>query len=98
MFPYVLLLLNHAALVECRYTSGVKLVEDHLPAETHRFIWVLQIEECMPATMEISCENDDCELDMAELHYTYDMPEDVTVDDFQCPYCGQSDTLREIEI
>lgn len=35
---------------------------------------------------------------MAELHYTYDMPDDVTVDDFRCPYCERSDTLREIEL
>jgi len=48
-------------------------------------------------TLEIACENDECELDMAELHYTYDMPADVTINDFQCPYCGQSDTSREIE-
>lgn len=52
----------------------------------------------MPATLEIACENGDCELDMAELHYTYDMPDGVTVDDFQCPYCGQSDSLREIKL
>jgi hypothetical protein len=52
----------------------------------------------MPATLEIACENDECDLDMAELHYTYDMPDDVTVADFQCPYCGQSDSLREIEL
>jgi hypothetical protein len=52
----------------------------------------------MPATLEIACENDGCELDMAELHYTYDMPDDVTVADFHCPYCGQSDSLREIEL
>lgn len=52
----------------------------------------------MPATLEIACENDDCELDMAELHYTYDMSNNVTVDDFQCPSCGQSDNLRETSV
>ena len=40
------------------------------------------LDRRMPATLEIACENDDCELDMAELHYTYDMPDDVTVTDF----------------
>lgn len=52
----------------------------------------------MPATLEIKCENDDCELDMTELHSTYEMPDDVAVADFRCPYCGQSDSLREIEL
>lgn len=52
----------------------------------------------MPATLEVACENDGCELDMVQLHYTYDMPQDVAVTDFQCPYCGQSDSLREIEL
>ena len=52
----------------------------------------------MPATLEVACENADCELDMAELHYTYDMPDDVTVTDFQCPYYGQTELLREIEL
>ncbi len=32
----------------------------------------------MPATLEVKCANEDCELDMFELHYTYDMPDDVT--------------------
>jgi len=35
---------------------------------------------------------------MAELHYTYDMADDVTVADFQCPYCGQTDSLRAIDL
>jgi hypothetical protein len=52
----------------------------------------------MPSTLEITCENDGCELDMIELHYTYDMDDSVTVKDFQCPYCGQSDCLREIKL
>ena len=42
----------------------------------------------MPATLELVCTDDDCELDMFELHYTYVMPDDVGVGDFQCPYCG----------
>ena len=52
----------------------------------------------MPATLEVVCEDDSCELDMVELHYTYDMPDDVTVADFQCPYCGQSEPLRAVEL
>lgn len=50
----------------------------------------------MPATLEVVCRNDDCELDMFELHYTYDMPDDVTVGDFVCPYCEGGDELEEI--
>ena len=52
----------------------------------------------MPATLEVKCANEDCELDMFELHYTYDMPGDVTAADFQCPYCGGSDSLEAIEV
>jgi len=52
----------------------------------------------MPATKEVACEGDDCELDMFEVHYTYDVPEDHTVADLHCPYCGESATLREIEV
>lgn len=42
----------------------------------------------MPATLEAACPAPDCPLDMVTLHYTYDMPDDATVDDFACPYCG----------
>jgi hypothetical protein len=52
----------------------------------------------MPRTLEVKCASPDCELDMFELHYTYDMPDDVTVSDFTCPYCGQSEDLEEIEV
>lgn len=52
----------------------------------------------MPATLEIKCTNPDCELDMMELHYTYDMPSDVGVEDFVCPYCGDSQFLEEIQV
>jgi len=52
----------------------------------------------MPATMEVACTSGDCELDMFELHYTYDMPDDVTVADFACPYCGGVECLEEIEV
>ena len=52
----------------------------------------------MPATLEIKCASPDCELDMFELHYTYDMPDDVGVADFTCPYCQESETLEEIEL
>lgn len=49
----------------------------------------------MPKTVEAKCTNEECELDMIELHYTYDMSEDTTIDDFVCPYC-RSDALEEI--
>ena len=52
----------------------------------------------MPSTLELKCTNDDCELDMFELHYTYDMPDDVTVSDFDCPYCGEQQFLEVIEL
>lgn len=52
----------------------------------------------MPATMEVRCTDTDCELDMFELHYTYDMPDDVTVEEFTCPYCGTTAGLEEIEL
>ncbi|MFC7128915.1 DUF7559 family protein [Haloferax chudinovii] len=52
----------------------------------------------MPATLEVKCANEDCELDMFELHYTYDMPDDVTVAEFSCPYCGESRFLEEIQL
>lgn len=49
----------------------------------------------MPQTMEVKCPNGDCELDMFENHYTYDIAEDHTVADLQCPLCGRRD-LEEI--
>jgi hypothetical protein len=52
----------------------------------------------MPATLEVKCTSPDCELDMFELHYTYDMPDDVGVADFICPYCQESETLEAIEL
>lgn len=42
----------------------------------------------MPKTLEVKCVDDGCELDMVQLHYTYDMPSDTTAGDFSCPYCG----------
>ena len=50
----------------------------------------------MPATREVVCENDECELDMFEVHYTYDVPEDHGLADLSCPYCGESAHLEEI--
>ncbi|MFW6448505.1 MAG: DUF7559 family protein [Halobacteriota archaeon] len=51
----------------------------------------------MPATLEAACTSPDCPLDMVTLHYTYDMPEDTTVADFRCPYCGV-DSLEELAV
>lgn len=50
----------------------------------------------MPPTLELACRNDECDLDMFELHYTYEMVDDVGVEDFQCPYCGETDTLEKL--
>jgi hypothetical protein len=52
----------------------------------------------MPATLEVACTAEACELDMFELHYTYDMPDEVGVGDFACPYCGETDALEAIEL
>ncbi|MFW5903758.1 MAG: DUF7559 family protein [archaeon] len=52
----------------------------------------------MPKTEEIRCTNDACELDMFENHYTYDVPDDLSLADLQCPYCGRTDTLEEITL
>jgi len=52
----------------------------------------------MPATMEVVCTDDSCELDMFEMHYTYDMPDDVEIAAFSCPYCGGTDCLDEVEL
>jgi hypothetical protein len=60
-------------------------------------IIVAGVSTAMPKTVEAKCTNQECELDMMELHYTYDMSDDTTVDDFVCPYC-QSETLDEIVV
>jgi hypothetical protein len=52
----------------------------------------------MPATLEVICTDDGCEIDMFELHYTYDMPENVGVEDFVCPYCTETAPLEAIEL
>ena len=52
----------------------------------------------MPATLEVVCTDDHCTLDMFELRYTYEMPDETTVEDFVCPYCGRTDSLEEIEL
>jgi hypothetical protein len=51
----------------------------------------------MPKTLELVCTDGDCTLDMFELHYTYEMPDDTTKEDFACPYCGGS-ALRETDV
>ncbi|WP_330631113.1 DUF7559 family protein [Halocatena halophila] len=51
----------------------------------------------MPKTVEAKCTNTECTLDMMELHYTYEMPDETTVDDFVCPYC-ESSTLEELVV
>lgn len=52
----------------------------------------------MPKVVEVKCNNEDCEMDMFEMHYTYDMPDDVGIEDFNCPYCQSSDLLEEIVV
>jgi hypothetical protein len=52
----------------------------------------------MPDTKELKCTSGDCELDMFENHYTYDVDEDLAVSDLSCPLCGGSDCLELIEV
>lgn len=52
----------------------------------------------MPSTMEIKCQNERCELDMWENHYTYEIAEDHSVDDLCCPLCGTTEQLEEINV
>jgi len=54
------------------------------------------LRTAMPATLEVVCTDDDCTLDMFELHYTYGMPDGTAVEDFVCPYCGRTEPLEEI--
>lgn len=51
-------------------------------------ITVPDLPEAMPRTLEVKCADRDCELDMVQLHYTYDMPTGTGAEDFACPYCG----------
>ncbi|MFC3957349.1 DUF7559 family protein [Halovivax cerinus] len=52
----------------------------------------------MPATAEYRCDADECFLDMFEVHYTYDVPDDHDGSDLSCPVCGETDSVREIEL
>ncbi|MFB6297040.1 MAG: hypothetical protein ABEH56_00805 [Salinirussus sp.] len=52
----------------------------------------------MPAVIEVTCTADDCEIDMFEMHYTYDMPTDTPLSEFACPYCERSESLEEIDV
>lgn len=52
----------------------------------------------MPRTLEVVCTDEDCALDMFELHYTYNMPKETGVSDFSCPYCGTTQALEAIEL
>lgn len=44
---------------------------------------------------DVVCNNTDCGMDMFELHHAHEMPDDVGVDEYVCPYC-QSTDLEEI--
>ncbi|MFC7200551.1 DUF7559 family protein [Halospeciosus flavus] len=52
----------------------------------------------MPKTEELKCTSENCELDMFENHYTYDVAEDLSVSDLQCPLCGGTSCLERIEV
>ena len=59
---------------------------------------VARVDSDMPATKEVRCTSDGCELDMFENHYTYDIAEDHDVTDLSCPLCGGTDCLEAIEV
>ncbi|WP_169302364.1 DUF7559 family protein [Halorientalis salina] len=52
----------------------------------------------MPKTEEIKCTSQRCELDMFENHYTYDIDDDLSISDLQCPMCGGTDCLEAVEL
>lgn len=52
----------------------------------------------MPQTREIKCSDEQCWVDMMQLHFTYDVPADVDTADFVCPACGGQACLETIEI
>lgn len=55
------------------------------------------IEPGMPPTLEAVCNNPGCELDMFEVHYSYEMAAaEVGIEDFVCPYCGEAGALEEL--
>ena len=66
--------------------------------EARALISVARESAGMPTTLEVRCTDDECEMDMFELHYTYDMPDDVGVGDFVCPYCRETAPLEAIEL
>jgi hypothetical protein len=67
-------------------------------AASETSIRVPSVPARMPPTKEIRCTDGDCFLDMFENHYTYDVPDEHSVADLQCPVCGGSDCLEEIEL
>jgi len=50
----------------------------------------------MPPTLEMACTNEDCPLDMVEVHYTYELVGKADVNDFACPCCGRTDSLEKL--
>jgi hypothetical protein len=58
-----------------------------------------QVMPGMPPTEELRCTNGDCELDLFENHYTYDLPDDFeSPADLVCPYCGSGEFLELVEL
>ena len=52
----------------------------------------------MPPTREFACTDEDCYVDMFENHYTYDVPDDHSIGDVECPVCGGQSCLEPIEV
>lgn len=52
----------------------------------------------MPPTEEIQCTDEDCFVDLIEIHYTYDVPSDHDVTNLRCPACQGADCLTASEV
>jgi hypothetical protein len=62
------------------------------------FLVSADVQLGMPKTEEIKCTSQRCELDMFENHYTYDIDDDLSISDLQCPMCGGTDCLEAVEL
>ncbi|AGB15845.1 hypothetical protein Halru_1230 [Halovivax ruber XH-70] len=81
---------NHAALHDHRNRTAVDVIP---VAKGDR-----SQGSDMPSTAEVRCPNDECFLDMFELHYTYDRPDDHDPATVSCPVCGETESLEQIEL
>lgn len=67
-------------------------------AATPALIALVALLPPMPPTEEIVCTNEDCFLDLFEIHYTYDVPEDFDLSGLSCPVCDGTACLERVEL